>query len=104
MWQLTWTLLSSKVLHQISFFTKASRAYISREILSRCTFGETIFLLISFFELILIWKWNSIIQIDPKEQENGIKIGIGRQLNSKNDINKKFVTPNVHRESISPEM
>ena len=24
--------------------------------------------------------------------------------NSKNDINKKFVSPNVHRESISPEM
>ena len=24
--------------------------------------------------------------------------------NSKNDINKKFVTPNVHRESISLEM
>ena len=94
-----------------------------------------------------------MIQIDLKEQENGIRIGIGHQIkliskipkipwnrlislikmfqlasnsnsdaiflflgvdlynrisfsdqNSKNDINKRIVSPNVHRESIFPEM
>ena len=37
------------------------RAYISREILSRCTFGETNFLLISFFE----FNWRPIPILMP---------------------------------------
>ena len=32
------------------------------------------------------------------------RISLSDQNYSKNDINKKIVTPNVHRESISPEM
>ena len=85
-------------------FYFGSRAYISREILSRCTFGVTNFLLISFFE----FNWRPIPILMPFSCSLGsiciIEFHFQIKINSKNDINKKFVSPNVHRESISPEM
>ena len=81
-----------------------TRAYISGEILSRCTFGETNFLLISFFE----FNWRPIPILMPFSCSLGsiciIEFHFQIKIQKIDDVNKKFVSPNVHRESISPEM